>query len=144
MKEFKKYANEMKIIAKKGDPKDRKAFAEAKKGALKALKESSDVIETSSSDLGSVICGYIAISMIDMLKWWIPALLTAGIAFIIPKIHKFINLVSGVLKAANEGDSAMEALNLYKQRYREYIKLNENIINNLEKKYEENIKKNDK
>lgn len=144
MQEFKKYTNEMKKIAKKGDPKDRKAFDDAKKGALKALKKSSDVIESSSSDVGSVICGYIAISIIDTLKWWIPALLTLGIAYIIPKIHTFINLISGIVKAAGEGDTAMDALNLYKQRYRDYIKLNEKIIDNLEKKYEENIKKNDK
>ena len=141
MQEFKKYANEMKKIAKKGDPNDRKAFDEAKKGALKALEKSSDVIETSSSNIGSVICGYIAISMIDMLKWWIPALLTAGIAYIIPKIHEFINLVSGIVKAVNEGDSTMDALNLYKQRYRDYIKLNEKIIDNIEKKYKDNIEK---
>ena len=141
MKEFKKYANDMRQIAKKGDPNDRKAFDEAKKGALKALKKSSDVIESSSSDVGSAICGYIAISIVDTLKWWIPALLTAGIAFIIPKIHRFINLMSGIVRTVNDGDSTLDAVNLYKQRYREYIKLNENIINNIEKKYKNNIEK---
>lgn len=142
--EFKKYANEMKKIAKNGNPDDREKFNKAKKNAIKSLDEASDMINDTESDIASGVLGFLAVCLIDTLKWWIPAVLTFGIAGFVPRIHELINLIQGIINASKGTDNVADAFNLFKQRHRDYISMNRSILDTIEVRYEKKINKNKK
>ena len=146
MVKFKKFANDMRRIAKKGDPKDKEKFAKLKAGALAALDESTKMMNETKSTVSSAILGYFAIGFIDLLKWWLPAMMTFGLAMLVPSIHELIDLIQAIVDRCNGGEDSdlRDTLNLFKQRYRSYVRMNTKIINEIEKKYNENIKKKDK
>ena len=146
MVKFKKFANDMRQIAKKGDPADKGKFEKLKAGALAALDESTKMMNETKSTVGSAILGYIAISLIDALKWWLPAMMTFGLAVLVPEIHQLIDLIQAIADKLDGGEDSdlRDTLNLFKQRHRSYVRMNTKIIDAIEKKYNENIKKNDK
>lgn len=146
MVKFKKFANDMRKIAKKGDPKDKEKFEKLKAGALAALDESTKIMNETKSTVGSAVLGYFAIGFIDLLKWWLPAMMTFGLAMLVPSIHELIDLIQAIVDRCNGGEDSdlRDTLNLFKQRYRSYVRMNTKIINEIEKKYNENIKKKDK
>jgi hypothetical protein len=146
MVKFKKFANDMRQIAKKGDPKDKEKFEKLKAGALAALDESTKIMNETKSTVGSAVLGYFAIGFIDLLKWWLPAMMTFGLAMLVPSIHELIDLIQAIVDRCNGGEDSdlRDTLNLFKQRYRSYVRMNTKIINEIEKKYNENIKKKDK
>jgi hypothetical protein len=146
MVKFKKFANDMRRIAKKGDPKDKEKFEKLKAGALAALDESTKIMNETKSTVGSAVLGYFAIGFIDLLKWWLPAMMTFGLAMLVPQIHELIDLIQAIVDRCNGGEDSdlRDTLNLFKQRYRSYVRMNTKIIDAIEKKYNENIKKKDK
>lgn len=146
MVKFRKFANDMRQIAKKGDPADKAKFEKLKAGALAALDESTKIMNETKSTVGSAVLGYFAIGFIDLLKWWLPAMMTFGLAMLVPSIHELIDLIQAIVDKCNGGEDSdlRDTLNLFKQRYRSYVRMNTKIINEIEKKYNENIKKKDK
>lgn len=145
MVKFRKFANDMRQIAKKGDPADKEKFAKLKAGALAALDESTKMMNETKSTVGSAILGYIAISLIDALKWWLPAMMTFGLAVLVPEIHQLIDLIQAIVDKCNGAENSdqdlRDTLNLFKQRHRSYVRMNTKIINEIEKRYNANIEK---
>ena len=143
MVKFRKFANDMRQIAKKGNPEDKEKFEKLKAGALAALDESTKIMNETKSTVGSAVLGYFAIGFIDLLKWWLPAMMTFGLAMLVPSIHELIDLIQAIVDRCNGGEDSdlRDTLNLFKQRYRSYVRMNTKIINEIEKKYNENIKK---
>lgn len=143
MVKFRKFANDMRQLAKKGDPADKEKFEKLKAGALAALDESTKIMNETKSTVGSAILGYIAISLIDALKWWLPAMMTFGLAVLVPEIHQLIDLIQAIVDKCNGGEDSdlRDTLNLFKQRHRSYVRMNTKIINEIEKTYNANIKK---
>ena len=146
MVKFRKFANDMRQIAKKGDPADKEKFEKLKAGALAALGESTKIMNETKSTVGSAILGYIAISLIDALKWWLPAMMTFGLAVLVPEIHQLIDLIQAIVDKCNGGEDSdlRDTLNLFKQRHRSYVRMNTKIINEIEKTYKANIEKKSK
>ena len=116
-KKFKDIVKKLKPLAKKGDPKDAKTVETLVNEGIECMDETYKAIQEISSTPASTVLSFFIIHIIDFIKWFIPILLTWGLAAIIPGLQQSLNIYESCVKYIRDGESGVDAFNQVRVRY---------------------------
>ena len=116
-KKFKDIVKKLKPLAKKGDPKDAKTVETLVNEGIECMDETYKAIQDISSTPTSTVLSFFIIHIIDFIKWFIPILLTWGLAAIIPGLQQSLNIYESCVKYIRDGESGVDAFNQVRVRY---------------------------
>lgn len=116
-KKFKDIVKKLKPLVKKGDPKDAKTVETLVNEGIECMDETYKAIQEISSTPASTVLSFFIIHIIDFIKWFIPILLTWGLAAIIPGLQQSLNIYESCVKYIRDGESGVDAFNQVRVRY---------------------------
>lgn len=134
-KEFRIKFRQFKTEVKKGKS-SKTTVDKLYKELIGLLDEFEKKLDNIPITLGSTIIGWFTSMWLDMVKWFIPSMLTFGIAAIVPTVKQLTSLIHGIIEIVNGDDDIMDGLHQFRQRGKIVFKLMKEQLTSVKKQYD--------
>ena len=139
-KQVKNIIKQLKPLVKKGDAKDSLKVKSLLKEGNACIDDTNKAILDVPTDNIDAVLSFIIMDIRDFIKWFIPIILTFGLAQIVVTLKRSLAVYEGIVAYIKDGKPISEAFNQVKVRYSHDIKEFKTSLKKLEKIYQDNCK----
>ena len=139
-KQVKNIIKQLKPLVKKGDIKDSLKVKSLLREGNACIDDTNKAILDVPTDNIDAVLSFIIMDIRDFIKWFIPIILTFGLAQIVVTLKRSLAVYEGIVAYIKDGKPISEAFNQVKVRYSHDIKEFKTSLKKLEKIYQDNCK----